>query len=326
MSKDSKMIWIDAYDKLHKPTILDLREYLSYPTMNYLECLNNELFSKYGVKATPPRHTQKRGWVFPYRLQGITLFSLTILDETSFMIDQFVVKDDSGLKLAFAEIDRRCQSGFLKKAEKAVAARKERARDRRVSDQSIYFDKPEVPLPASDPEKLNKFSWAPALSSTQLRRLYRSSANGMLDHDLLEEVGIQLYVRCKQGIEEYRLLRSGKMKCHHCGSILPQEEGLMICQCGYQYTFKEYNNSFNNHRMPGGSALHIFSEFVEKWPGVHTDSLKMNLIDWMIHQCHINMYSGLKLRSVLKNLIDAPQKTAEKLVLELAYGDLSANN
>ena len=47
----------------------------------------------------------------------------------------------------------------------------------------------------------------------------------------------------------------------------------------------------------------------------------MNLIDWMVHQCHISMASGLRLRSVLKNLIDAPQRTAEKLVLELAYGD-----
>lgn len=34
--------------------------------------------------------------------------------------------------------------------------------------------------------------------------------------------------------------------------------------------------------------------------------------------------NGLRLRSVLKNLIDAPQKTAEKLILELAYGDLTA--
>lgn len=316
------MIWIDAYDRLHKPTILDLQEYFSISTMNQLERLNNELFHKYGVKATPPRYTQKRGWVFPYRLQGITLFSLTILDETSFAMDEFVVKDESDLMLAFAEIDRRCQSGFLQKAENAVAARKKRARDRRLSDQGINHDIIEVPLSGSDPEKLNRFSWTPALSPTQLRKLYRSSANGMLDHDLLEEVGIQLYVRCRQGIEEYGLIRSGKLRCHHCGSILPKEEGLMICQCGYQYTFREYNNSFNNHRMPGGSALHIFSEFVEKWPGAHTDSSKMNLIDWMIHQCHINMYSGLKLRSVLKNLIDAPKKTAEKLILDLAYGDL----
>ena len=95
----------------------------------------------------------------------------------------------------------------------------------------------------------------------------------------------------------------------------------MVCRCGYQYTYKGYIDSFNAHRMPGGNALHIFSEFTETWPGAQTDSQKMNLIDWMIHQCHINMSSGLRMRSILKNLIDAPQRTAEKLILELAYGD-----
>lgn len=318
------MMWMDAYDRLHKPTILDLREYLSSPAMVLLESLNNKLFHKYRLKATPPRYTKKSGWVFPYRLQGLTLFSLAVQNETSFAVDEFLIEEEGGLQLAFAEIDRRCQSGFLQKAEEAVTSRKERARNRRYPNQDINLDKPEVSLQGSDPEKLNKFSWIPALPPAKLRELYRSSANGMLDYDLLEEVGILFYMRCQQGVEEFTLLRCGKLKCHHCGLILSKEEGLMVCGCGYQYTFKEYNNSFNTHHMPGGNALHIFSEYVEKWPRAHTDSQKMNLIDWMIHQCHINMSSGLRLRSVLKNLIDAPQKTAEKLILELAYGDLTA--
>lgn len=310
------------FDNLHRPTILDLREYLSAPAMELLECLNHELFQKYRVKAASPRYTQKRGWVFPYQLQGITLFSLTIQDETSFAIDQFTVKSEGGLALALTEIARRCESGFLQRVEEAVALRKEKRQSRRLLIQEAKDDGPEAPLPGSDPEKLNKFSWTPALSPGKLRRLYRSSAGGMLDHDLLEDVGLLLYERCRQGVEEFALLRSGKLKCHHCGSVLLKEEGLMVCRCGYQYTFREYRNSFNDHHMPGGSALHIFSEFVKKWPGTQTDSQKMNLIDWMVHQCHISMFSGLRLRSVLKNLIDAPQKAAEKLILELAYGEI----
>ena len=315
------MMWIHAYDELHRPTILDLREYLSVPAMRMLERFNAELFQKYRVKAAPPRYTQKSGWVFPYRRQGVHLLSLTIQDETGFAVDGFVIRDEAGLAEAFSEVDRRCQSGFLKKAEDAVAVRKERARVRRASRQ----DAGEVPSavseapPGSDPQKLNKFSWVPALPPDKLRRLYRSSARGMLDLDLLEGVGIQLYVRCQQGTEEFALIRSGKLKCHHCGAVLPRKEGLMECECGFQYTFPEYSSSFNSHHMPGGNATHIFSEFVKKWPGARTDSAKMNLIDWMVHQCHISMASGLPLRSVLKNLIDAPQKTAEKLVLELAY-------
>ncbi len=72
------MIWVDAYDRQHRPTILDIRQYLSAPTMGLLERLNHELFQKYRVKAAPPRYTQKSGWVFPYRLQGLTLFTLAV--------------------------------------------------------------------------------------------------------------------------------------------------------------------------------------------------------------------------------------------------------
>lgn len=317
------MMWIHAYDELHRPTILNLRKYLSAPAMQLLERFNTELFQKYRVKAAPPRYTQKSGWVFPYRLQGLTLLSLAIQDETGFAVDGAVIRDEAGLDEALSKVDRRCRSEFLKKAEDAAAFRKERAQIRRASPQgaeNVPAALPEVP-PGSDPRKLNKFSWAPALPPNKLRRLYGSSASGMLDHDLLEDVGIQLYVRCQQGIEEFALIRSGKLKCHHCGSVLPKSEGLMVCGCGFQYTFSEYSGSFNSHHMPGGNAAHIFSEFVEKWPYARTDSAKMNLIDWLVHQCHISMFSGLRLRSVLKNLIDASQQTAEKLVLELAYGD-----
>lgn len=317
------MIWTDAYDRQHRPTILDIRQYLSAPAMELLERLNHELFQKYRVKAAPPRYAQKSGWVFPYRLQGLTLFSLAIQDETCFAAGEFLIRDESGLVRALGEMDRRCQAGFLQKARDAAASRKERRRDRRVPERNTETaagSSEALPL-GSDPKKLNKFSWIPALPPDKLRRLYRSSACGMMDQDLLDDVGILLYMRCQQGIEEYALLRSGRLKCHHCGAVLSKEDGLMVCGCGYQYTFQAYNNSFNDHHMPGGNATHIFAEFVEKWPDTQTDSAKMTLIDWMVHQCHISMASGLRLRSVLKNLIDAPQRTAEKLVLELAYGD-----
>lgn len=315
-------LWMDTFDQLHRPTILDIRNYLSPQAAILLEELNIRLHREYGIKATPAYYTKQSGWIIPYRLKGVTLFSLTILDETSFSVGEISIRDESGLQCAFIDIDQRYHSGFSKKVKAAVATRKERAKNRRLLCQDVVENKQETLLPGSDPERLNKFHWISALPPIKLRKLYRSSANGVLDHELLEDVGLLFYMRCQQGTEEYALLRSGKMKCHQCGAVLPRQEGLMVCACGYQYTFQEYINSFNSHRMPGGNAFHIFSEYVEKWPTARTDSQKMNLIDWMIHQCHISMSSGLRLRSILKNLIDASQKTAEKLILELAYGDI----
>lgn len=204
-------------------------------------------------------------------------------------------------------IEKQYDSGFSQHAEKAIRARKERARLRGTVHNSSR-ERLEKPIGGSDLERLNKYHWIPALSPSKMRELYRSSAAGMLNLELLDDIGVQFYLRCLQGVEEYQLIRTDQLKCHQCGTILPKEDGLMICSCGYQYTFQEYVRSFNYQRMPGGSALHVFQDYVEKWPGCRSDTKKMLLIDWMIHQCPISMSSGLPLRARLKNLIDAPQK------------------
>lgn len=316
--------WISAFDASSRPTILDIRAYLSPEAMALLDAFNQKLNSDYRVKGTPAHYTKHSGWVIPYCLRGVTFFSLTIRDEACFCVGEAVIRDQTGLQTALAELDRQYHSGFSQKAEAVVATRKERAKQKRLSGQTGAERVPAPPPPGSDPEKLNKFHWVPALSPAKLRALYRSSASGALNSELLDEVGILFYARCKQGTEEYALLRSGKLKCHQCGAIHPNREGLLQCVCGSQYTFQEYVYSFNGHHMPGGNAQHIFEEYVEKWPKARTDSQKMNLIDWMIHECHVSMSSGLPLRSTLKNLINASTAAAGKLILELAYGDVGA--
>src|SRR5262245_36480824 len=41
------------------------------------------------------------------------------------------------------------------------------------------------------------FQWARRLSKNDIYRLYQSEASGVLDEDLLEEVGIGFYARCQ---------------------------------------------------------------------------------------------------------------------------------
>lgn len=315
------MLWVDASKNSHRPTMFEIREYFT-PQAGYLiEKLNRRLVQSYGVKATPARYTKQNGWVIPYCLRGVAFFSLIIKDETCFSVNGIRICDENGLQDFFVDVDRRFHSGFSEKVQTMVNAGKERAKNKCLHEDVPDY-KQEPLLQGSDPEKLNKFNWIPALSPAKLRKLYRSFANGALDQELLDDVGILFYLRCCQGIEEYDLISSDKLKCHHCGAILFKQEGLVLCTCGYQYTFEAYINSIKSHRMPGGNGFHIFKEYIEKWPRARTESEKMNLIDWMVHQCHISMSSGLPLRSVLKNLIDAPQKTAEKLVMELAYGNV----
>jgi len=39
--------------------------------------------------------------------------------------------------------------------------------------------------------------WAPPVSKEKIRRLYESDASGLRDDELLDDVGITLYLRCK---------------------------------------------------------------------------------------------------------------------------------
>jgi hypothetical protein len=45
----------------------------------------------------------------------------------------------------------------------------------------------------------------------------------------------------------------------------------------------------------------------------------MRLIDWVIHECHLNMFSGVKRGEAGTNLIHGSKKDVKALILKLAY-------
>jgi hypothetical protein len=57
--------------------------------------------------------------------------------------------------------------------------------------------------------------WSPRVPKWKLQRLYESEAQGMLDEDLLEDVGITLLLRCEDilAIEE---AKQGRVRCPRC--------------------------------------------------------------------------------------------------------------
>jgi hypothetical protein len=74
--------------------------------------------------------------------------------------------------------------------------------------------------------------------------------------------------------------------------------------------------------MPHGKAQPVFDKLIEEWPKAKTEAEKMNIIDWVIHECHKCMITELNADSVAKNLLGGNRKDAEKLILELAYEDV----
>ena len=74
--------------------------------------------------------------------------------------------------------------------------------------------------------------------------------------------------------------------------------------------------------MPHGKAQTVFDKFMDEWPKTKTSAEKMNLIDSIIHECHKCLITNIKADSILKNLLGGKRSDAEKLIFELAYGDV----
>jgi hypothetical protein len=167
----------------------------------------------------------------------------------------------------------------------------------------------------------NKFRWAKPVSIDEIRVLYESSASGILNTELLDEVGYGFWARCMQAKEERPVIKSHKVKCHNCCNILCSETDLFICGCGREYTYSAYKKSFADNKMPNGNAVPIFDEFIKQWMAAESSEKKLELIDGVIHQIHISLANNMTGRLTATQLIGGTKAQIKDLILGLAYGD-----
>ncbi|MCL5999743.1 MAG: Rho termination factor N-terminal domain-containing protein [Chloroflexi bacterium] len=170
----------------------------------------------------------------------------------------------------------------------------------------------------------NKIQWAKRVPRHQVRRLYESDARGMLDEALLEEVGHGMYARCADMFEVHEA-REGRIKCRNCGTVIlrhsrfwDKSEVLACERCGWQVTWGAYYDSYTGERLLPGAAEEVFRRFVDQWPTAHTAAAKMLLIDWLIHEFHMNQ--GIAGRPVGENVIHGSAQQVSELIEHLAYG------
>ncbi len=132
--------------------------------------------------------------------------------------------------------------------------------------------------------------WAPRLQPHKLRRLYELDAQGILDEELLDDVGYTLYSRCLSILHVSSAIL-GKVHCPQCDTIIERTTNdpayVLLCPtCGWETTWGMYYNSFRTLELGAGGAWDIFHDFVERWEHVRTSRDKMLLIDQLIHRWH----------------------------------------
>lgn len=158
-------------------------------------------------------------------------------------------------------------------------------------------------IPATDPVKVK---WPPKLQPRLLAKLYASSASGMLDEDLLEEVGIALWLRC----EAIVMIAHGELCCPVCRARLrfppdAAENDMLTCKtCGFTLTRAAYHASYRHRDLWQGKAGGYFEAYYRDYPTLRTPGERLIAIDTLIHSFHIDAKSGLPNRAAGNNLIE----------------------
>ncbi len=151
----------------------------------------------------------------------------------------------------------------------------------------------------------SKIHWSRRVSRDKIRRLYESDARGMLDEELLDDVGYGIYARCEDMLEVAEADR-GRVKCRNCGNIIVRQEGeeaehpgvgivlgggeaeMLECeQCSWHITWGEYCKSLRCMSMRASMCERLFQAFVRQWPSTQSPSAKLRLIDSLIHEFHV---------------------------------------
>jgi len=171
----------------------------------------------------------------------------------------------------------------------------------------------------------------------KIRRLYESDAQGMLDKELVDDVGISLFVRCQSILTIYEA-KHNRVKCPRCArqgrtTIIqrlrpgrdPRDELLVCPACDWQLTWGAYALSYKRRQLNAGGAVSAFADYVRRYPAARTPKEKMLAIDQLIHAFHYSLVRRPELptRPAGVNLIQGKLADVIRFLDELTYGPQS---
>jgi endogenous inhibitor of DNA gyrase (YacG/DUF329 family) len=180
----------------------------------------------------------------------------------------------------------------------------------------------------------SEIRWSPRVPKWKIRRLYEMDAQGILDEELLDDLGFTLLLRCRD-IVTIDEARRGKVKCPRCAkrrkrTIIDRTYGegdvrdeVITCpECGWQITWGEYALSFKRKQLNSGGALTAFRRYISEFRATQRPQQKMLAIDRLIHEFHYSLRAqpDLPCRPVGVNLIQGKLGDVVQFLDELTYG------
>jgi hypothetical protein len=170
-----------------------------------------------------------------------------------------------------------------------------------------------------------RIHWARKVSQAKIRRLYQTDALGIVDEELIDDVGSALYARCQSIL----LVSSAQVECPRCGCVFQvevgrPEEDVLACPadgCFWQTTYRQWHNSWRHQDLIGTRAASAFQVYVKRYQHAKGPREKMFLIDQLIHAFHQGIIAGMPHRSAANNLIEGSHRQVVAFLDQLTFGD-----
>jgi hypothetical protein len=167
-----------------------------------------------------------------------------------------------------------------------------------------------------------RIRWAPKLRTDRLVCLYESDAKGMLDAELVDEVGWRLWERLADVVRVTR----GLVRCPSCGTefnarrhLGDPPDAVSSCPgCSWQVTAGDWHGSWEHRDLNGHCP--DFEYFVTKFPTASTPKARMMLIDRVVHALHDSARDDLSGNFAARNFLEGSRPRIVALLDELAYG------
>ena len=165
-----------------------------------------------------------------------------------------------------------------------------------------------------------QIQWAHRVKPHTIQRLYELDAKGILDENLIDEVGFGLLARCDS------IHRVTHRLCPECGSEMEgawddsKYRKISCKSCQWHSTWIAYHRSYKRKRIHGGRAFEFFEAYLKSFPKCKNFRQKMLVIDRLIHEVHEST-DMLWTSPAASNLIQGKECQIAELLDELAYGE-----
>jgi ribosomal protein S27AE len=180
---------------------------------------------------------------------------------------------------------------------------------------------------AREKNDIAEVRWAPRVNPNKIRRLYETDARGIVDDELIEEVGFAFYSRCRSILTATEA-HAGRVECPRCGSIVlhhGDRNALIRCdQCSWQVRWGDYFKTYQDKHLHGGGAVWAFRSYIEEFTKARSSRERMLAIDRLIHVFHCELVQD-PVRSVGVNLIYGKNtREVTEFLDRLTYGEATS--